>query len=176
MARELNPRQQRFVGEYLKTANATLAYALAGYQNTTAESRQNAASRLLGHVGVKREINRRKRAMLKRSDITIEKLLSDADAARELAMRIDQPAAATSAVQLQAKLVGLLVDRKESGAPGEFAGLTTPDQVIDAIRLELGEAAANALRALLNPPPAPVVADEPSQPPTPTATGSGAIN
>lgn len=116
--------------------------------------------------------------MLRRSDITIEKLLSDAEDARTLAMRIDQPSAAKGASEFQAKLVGLLVERKESGAPGEFAGMTTPEAVIEAIRLELGEDAARALQALVakaSPPPLPPP-DEPQAAPIPTATGSGTLN
>lgn len=113
--------------------------------------------------------------MLKRSDITIEKLLSDAEDARKLALSINQPSAATGAGQLQAKLVGLLVDRKETGAPGDFAGLTTPDEVIAATRLELGEEAAQALLAMIGKAsPSPAPADE--QAAIPTARGSDSLN
>ena len=45
----------------------------------------------------------------------------------------------------KAKLHGLIVDRKESGAPGEFAALGTEAEVMDAVRRELGDAAADAL-------------------------------
>lgn len=176
MATDLNPRQLRFVAEYIRTGNASLSYALAGYQNTTRESRDNAASRLLGNVGIKREINRRKRAMMKRSDVTIEKLLSDAQEARDLAMRLDQPSAATGATQLQAKLVGLLVDRRESGNPGDFASLGTPQEVIDAIRRELGDAAAEALQALVRPSQLAPEAKPEEQAILPTAHGSDSLN
>jgi len=112
--------------------------------------------------------------MMKRSDITIEKLLSDAEDARKLAMETKQVAAATGAGQFQAKLVGLLVDRRETGSPGDFAGLNSPQEVIDAIRKELGEDAANALQALVAPRSPP---QEPEQEAIePTARGSGAIN
>lgn len=87
--------------------------------------------------------------MTKRSEITVDRLLSDLAESRALAMRIDQPAAANQATQLQGKLVGLMVDRKESGGPGDFATLTTPEQVMEAIRAELGEAAALLLQAAM---------------------------
>lgn len=156
MAKELNARQQRFVAAYLKTGIASRAYALAGYQPTTRESQDNAASRLLGNVGIKAAIRQKRRAMMKRSDITVEKLLSDAEEARKLAIETKQVAAATGASQFQAKLVGLLVDRRETGAPGDFQGLTSADEIIAAIRAEMGEDAAKALLALVgkaSPPP-----------------------
>lgn len=172
MAKELNPRQQRFVSEYLKSGRAGPSYTLAGYRNSTSEARDVNACRLLSHAKVKAEIGRRTRAMLKRSDITLEKLLSDAEDARALAMATNQPSAAKGASEFQAKLVGLLVERKESGAPGEFSGLTTPDAVIAAIRQEMGEDAANALLALVGR----LTKSEPDQQVTPTTEGSGAIN
>ena len=114
--------------------------------------------------------------MLKRSDITIEKLLSDAEDARKLAMETKQVAAATGAAQFQAKLVGLLVDRRETGSPGDFASLSTAQEVIEAIRLEYGEDAAKALQALVSPKIAPPPPDAADEQPAPTARGSGAIN
>jgi hypothetical protein len=59
--------------------------------------------------------------------------------------------------------MALIVDRKESGAPGDFASLTTEAEVPDAVRSELGEVAVEALRAAMaqpaeaEPEPEPVV-------------------
>lgn len=55
---------------------------------------------------------------------------------------------------------GLIIDRKENGAPGEFAALGTEAEVMDAVRRELGDAAANALLVSL--------ADTPEPEPNPT--------
>jgi hypothetical protein len=41
------------------------------------------------------------------------------------------------------------VDRKESGAPGDFASLSTEAEVLEAVRSELGEAAVDALQAAM---------------------------
>ena len=103
-------------------------------------------------------------------------MLSDAEDARKLAMETKQVAAATGATQFQAKLVGLLVDRRESGSPGDFAGLTTPQEVIEAIRKELGEDAAKALAALVAPKASPPPEEPEAEPIEPTASGSAAIN
>jgi phage terminase small subunit len=59
----LNAKQQRFVGEYLIDLNATAAYKRAGYSGK-GRSAENAASRLLGNVGVAQAIQQ---AMEKRS-------------------------------------------------------------------------------------------------------------
>lgn len=61
---ELTDRQKRFVDEYLIDLNATAAYKRAGYAGK-GKSAENAASRLLGNVGVAKSI---KSAMDKRSN------------------------------------------------------------------------------------------------------------
>ena len=149
MATALNPRQLRFVTEWMKHGNASRAYALAGYQPQTQRSLEVASSRLLSHVEVKREINRRKAAMIKRADVTLDKLLQDLADDRALARRLDQPSAAIAATQLTAKLCGHLIERKESGAPGDFAAAKTEAEVVDQVRAELGDAAANLLLSLV---------------------------
>ncbi len=49
---------------------------------------------------------------------------------------------------MSAKLVGLLVDRKEQGQPGDFAGLQSAAEVLERITAELGPETAAALAAL----------------------------
>ncbi len=51
----LTPKQRRFVQEYVACLNATEAYKKAGYSGTGRVA-ENAASRLLGNVGVKTAI------------------------------------------------------------------------------------------------------------------------
>jgi phage terminase small subunit len=60
----LTNKQQRFVDEYLIDLNATAAYKRAGYVGK-GKSAENAASRLLGNVGVANHIQK---AMDKRSN------------------------------------------------------------------------------------------------------------
>ena len=67
---------------------------------------------------------------------------------RALARTLGQPSAAIAATQLSAKLVGLLVDRKEQGQPGDFAGLQSAAEVLERITAELGPETAAALAAL----------------------------
>lgn len=83
--------------------------------------------------------------MARRTDITVDSLLQDLQDDRDLARRLEQPSAAIAATQLAAKLCGLLVDRKESGQPGDFATLATPEEVMAFVAKELGAEAAQAL-------------------------------
>jgi hypothetical protein len=76
-------------------------------------------------------------------------LIEDLAEDRTLARSLGQPSAAIAATQLTAKLVGLLVDRKESGQPGEFAGLQSEAEVLALVRRELGDDSATALAAAL---------------------------
>ena len=87
--------------------------------------------------------------MAARNRITVDSLLDDISEARALALRVDQPSAAIAATQLAAKLTGLLVDRKEQGQPGEFAGLQSADDVLALVATELGADSARALAAAL---------------------------
>lgn len=99
--------------------------------------------------------------MATRERITLGSLLDDLRDDRELARTLGQPSAAIAATQLSARLVGLLVDRKEQGAPGDFQKMQTEDEVLAAVRSELGEHAAAALAAALTAQAEPAAAPEP---------------
>jgi hypothetical protein len=49
--------------------------------------------------------------------------MKELDEDRELARQLKQPSAAIAATVAQAKLAGLIVDRKEVGQPGEFENM-----------------------------------------------------
>jgi hypothetical protein len=104
---------------------------------------------MLRHAQVKRRINELRGQMADRNRITVDTLLADLAADRALARDLGQPSAAIAATQLSAKLVGLLVDRKESGQPGEFAGLQSAAEVLAQLSTELGPEAAALLSAAL---------------------------
>jgi hypothetical protein len=87
--------------------------------------------------------------MASRNRITVDSLLSDLAEDRALARELGQPSAAISATALAAKLTGLLVDRKESGQPGDFSGMQSEADVLALVRNELGEDSAQALAAAL---------------------------
>lgn len=145
-----NVRHERFARMYNKTGVAAQAYLKAGYQTSTRRSLDVCAHRLLRHAAVQRRLKELKQEMARRSDITVDSLLADIAEDRALAQRLDQPSAALSATKLAAQLCGLMVERKESGAPGEFAALQTPEEVLAYVTKELGAEAAAALTAALS--------------------------
>lgn len=59
-----------------------------------------------------------------------------------------------AALQDLGRHFGSWVDRQENGKPGDFADISTKDQIIEKIRAELGEADALAFEAMLNRPQA----------------------
>jgi phage terminase small subunit len=157
MAELFNPRHERFVRAYLKNGVAATAYVQAGYQPTTRRCLDVNASRLLRHADIKRRMGELRRAMTHKTEVTLVSLLQDLAEDRALARRLGQASAAVQATQLAAKLTGHLVDRKETGAPGEFAGLKTAEQVLEELQKLLGTAAAAAIEASLSPSlPAPI--------------------
>jgi hypothetical protein len=146
---KLSVRQERFcrlVGEGVPPYRA---YPLAGYQGNS-----GSPYRLQENARVKHRISEIGHQMMRKTGITIETLLADLAADRELARELGQPSAAIAATHLTAKLCGLLVDRKEAGPPGSFSEPQTPEEVVAAIRQELGEEAADLLLAMLERPPA----------------------
>lgn len=81
--------------------------------------------------------------------VTVASITEDLDRITAGAEASDQWGAARGAVETKAKLHGLLVDRKESGAPGDFAQAQTPDAILELVAAELGPETAAALRAAL---------------------------
>lgn len=68
----LNPKQQRFVLEYVKDLNATQAAIRAGYSKKTAYSQ---GSRLLSHVEISEEIVKKQAKALNGMQITAERIM-----------------------------------------------------------------------------------------------------
>lgn len=144
-----NIRHERFAREFIRTNVAATAYLKAGFNPTTRNSLDASASALLRRPKVKSRILELRQQMADRNRITVDSLLQDLADDRKLARTLGQPSAAIAATQLSAKLVGLLVDRKESGQPGDFAGLQSASEVLALVRAELGEETAALLSAAL---------------------------
>lgn len=102
--------------------------------------------------------------MAQKTEITLQSLLTDLAEDRRQAKALGQMAPAIQATQLAAKLTGHLVDRKETGGPGDFAGAKDTSEVLDVIRRELGDAAAAAIEAALAPSQASSVLDSTEAP------------
>lgn len=107
----LNPKQQRFVAEYLTDLNATQAAIRAGYK---ADNADVTGPRLLGNVGVAAAIAAGQAKVAGVLDLTAESVLRNLELARKLAMGDGQCGAAIRACELQGKHIGMFVDRTES--------------------------------------------------------------
>ena len=110
-----NPRWELFAQELAKGKTGDESYVLAGYrQNKDNASRLKANESILARI---KEIQARGAL---RAEVTVASVLNELEEARQLAMSISQPAAATAAAMGKAKVKGLIVERKEVGAPGDF--------------------------------------------------------
>ena len=78
--------------------------------------------------------------------VTMETISDQLDEDRAFAVRVEQAGPALNATIAKAKLHGLIVDRKETGGPGDFAGLSNQD-IVALVRKELGDEAAALLLA-----------------------------
>ena len=138
------PRQERFCQLVKRGIPPFRAYPMAGYRPNN-----GAPYRLAENVRVKRRLAELTRHIAMKTRVTIESLTKEFDEARELAARVDQPSAMTAATIAKGKLHGLMVERKESGQPGDFAGLQSASEVLALVRAELGEETAALLSAAL---------------------------
>lgn len=106
-----------------------------------------------------REVTKR---MLTRMDITEERILGQYQDAYDLAKDQGKTADMISASTAQAKLVGLLRDRIEAGAPGDFDKLENVSDVLAAVEKQAGPEAALMLAQVLGLSPRDETSPEPS--------------
>jgi hypothetical protein len=128
-------------------------YSRAGYraEGGVAEA---AACRLLKDVNVRARLAELAEPAVRRTKVTIEKLMLDLDTALTGATEAKQFGAVNGAVALMGKLSGLLRDKLEIGPPGSFDNCETPSDIVDRLLAEFGgkEDALDALdqfRALI---------------------------
>jgi len=89
--------------------------------------------------------------MAQKTEISLASLLDQLAEDRRQAKALGQMSAAMQATQLQAKLTGHLVERKEVGGAGDFAGLKSPAEIAEALAAIVGPEAAAAVQAALAP-------------------------
>lgn len=81
--------------------------------------------------------------------VTIETATEEMDAVARGAAQAEQWAAAKGALETKYKLHGLLIERKESGAPGDFQGDQTREAVLARVKAELSPELAALIEAEL---------------------------
>ena len=129
----LNIRHERFLREYIMLGNKTEAYARV-YPNASRAAANMAAARLWAQPKVKKRAQEIVESMVKRADITEDKILADYEWAIQSAKRQDKPDSVTNAATAQGKLVGLMRERVESGNVGDFENMNTLSEVLEAVQ------------------------------------------
>jgi hypothetical protein len=132
----LNPKQQRFVAEYLKDQNGAKAAVRAGYAKATARQQ---ASRLLTNADIAAAVNKGHARVAKKAEITVESLARELEQARTLAIKEKQVSAAVAATMGKGKLAGLLVERRHhTGAVGTYDLTKLSEDDLDRLETILG--------------------------------------
>ena len=144
-----NARQERFCQLVCQGLPPYKAYPLAGYR-----PHESHPYRVGGFGRVKQRLDELHKGLAMKTRVTVETISDQLDADRAFAQRVDQAGPALNATIAKAKLHGLIVDRKETGAPGDFASLSSADDVLALVRKELGDEAAALLIAALDKPQA----------------------
>jgi hypothetical protein len=143
----LNPRQLRFIELYLATGNATKAYIDAGYKGR-GRSAENAASVLLGNVGVKDAIEKARKKATATHGITAEWY---AERVKIEATREGEGASHGARVSAL-RLAGEMLQATDKGDDKPAAG-SVPVELVTRMFAVLGTKPA---RAGIAPPPDPV--------------------
>lgn len=137
-------RQELFLREYMKTANATEAWRRI-YKN---KNPSDTACRALKKPHVQKRFNQLLERQMKRSDITVDKVLADYQYALNLAKEQGKAAEVVGAASAQAKLVGLLRDRVETGQVGDFSEGHSIADILELVAKEAGAEAAASLASM----------------------------
>lgn len=99
-----------FCGLYVKTNNATESYISAGYSKQGADV---SACRLLKKDEICSEIARRREKATVHVDLTVAEVLQNLQNGMTMAKELGQTAAYMKGVELQAKYLGMLTERRE---------------------------------------------------------------
>jgi hypothetical protein len=140
-------RQELFLRETMKVTNATEAWQRV-YKTPSRASAKTLASRTLAKPHVKRRYNELLERQMKKSDITVDKVLSDLQWSIDRGKADGKPSDVIAGANAQAKLVGLLRDRVETGTVGEFGDSNSIADVLELVAKEAGPEAAMTLAAM----------------------------
>lgn len=139
-------RQELFLRELMKTGVAAEAWRRV-YKPKSKEGAQVSACRTLKKPHVAKRYNELLERQMKKSDITVDKVLADYQHALDLAKSQGKAADIVNAAQAQAKLVGLLRDKVEVGSVGDFQDVNSVADILEIVGKEIGVEAATVLAA-----------------------------
>lgn len=166
-----NPRHELFAQELANGLPATQAYEKAGFSPDGGN-----ASRLQNDDRIKQRVNQllqeRARKHAKASEKAVEKLGIDRQwVLSKLVENVERGLQARAVLDNEGKPIGeyrydgnvvnralellgveqgMFIKRTESGAPGDFADLTSADEIMAKVRADLGDEFADALAGVLS--------------------------
>lgn len=138
-------RQELFVRELLKTGIQAVAWRRVYH---TAKNAKVMASKTLAKPHVLKRYNELRERQMQKSDITIDKVLSDLQWSIDTGKAQGKPSEVIAGANAQAKLVGLLRERVETGHVGEFGEGHSIADVLEIVAKEAGPEAAMTLAAM----------------------------
>jgi hypothetical protein len=145
-----NPRHELFAQNIAQAPKRGMSnaqcYREAGYQVGAGPACDVAASRLLSSDKVRARIDELIAPTIKRTRTTLDSLAEQFDRVFDGAVSAEQYGAASNAAGLKAKLLGFMRTQIEIGAPGEFGGCQTTEDVMQV--LMTGESAGSILESL----------------------------
>lgn len=148
---QLSLRHELFAREYVKAnGNGSAAYRKVYPGVKWYATPRRAAWRLIHkHPKVSERIKELRARMIKKSDITIDRILNDYEQAKSMAIEQEKPADLVNAATAQAKLVGLLKDRVEN-TNINFDGIDDISEILQIVANEAGSDIAAKLGEALN--------------------------
>jgi hypothetical protein len=123
-----NPRHERFVQALFEGETADAAYAKAGYKPNDGN-----CIRLKGNERVQARLAELQEQAAKKSEVTVQSLLDELEAARARADSLDQLSSVVKAISEKAKISGLLTTKIEIGEAGAFHTCESYEDLADAM-------------------------------------------
>lgn len=113
----LNPKQERFVAEYLVDLNATQAAIRAGYSPRSAHVH---AARLLNNDNIRAAVAEKGKKVAENVDITVEFVLSGIKRVIQMAEDRGELNPALKGYELLGKHLQMFIERNETNLTGEL--------------------------------------------------------
>jgi hypothetical protein len=124
-----NHRHEKFAQELAAGKSAAEAYERAGYVKNSGN-----CIRLKGNERVAARVAEIQYGCAARAEVSIASVLGELEEARTFAKEKSNPSAMVSATMGKAKILGLIIDRREVGDVGAFDGWTDEELVEGAAR------------------------------------------
>jgi len=129
-----NAKHELFCQHLALGKTASEAYEMAGYK----PSRSN-ASVLRAKQNVSDRLNeilqQSERKVVQKIEYTRDNILAELEEARQMALELKNPSAAWASAMAKARILGLIIDRREVGDVGAFDSWTDEQLVKEAARL-----------------------------------------